>query len=158
MSLADVKNNYEGLEQSELIDLIYVRDGEIGTLIEKVTGYEKDLVEAGNAIKELRRILNLRNQKIFGSTSEKQKPTAKAIQKDYINYEEIKKEGEKLPGEVTSSTTKEKRHTAMAIPGAIVCQIICHAWTYIFILQIMKEARKWPRSSQSGWCLNMKYI
>lgn len=105
MFSADVKNNYEGFIQSALIDLLHARDREMVILKEQIASYKKDLAEAGQNMKELQRILNLRNKKIFGSTSEKQVP-ASSPSKDYIEFEQINKEVVEV-----KSTVKKDRYT-----------------------------------------------
>lgn len=109
MFSVEVKNNYEPLERSALICLLHDRDREVVILQEEIAGYKKVLAEAGQDMKELRRILNLRNKKIFGSTSEKQEP-ASTPPKDYIDYEEINKDQVvvQLRGEATETVKKER--------------------------------------------------
>lgn len=111
MFSAAVKNNYEAFERSSLIDLLHDRDREVVILKEDIAGYKKDLAEASLDMKELQRILNLRNKKIFGSASEKQGSAPSAV-KDYIDYEEINKEqAVELTGGATPATAKKKGYT-----------------------------------------------
>lgn len=109
MFSAGAKNNYEAFERSLLIDLLHDRDREMLLLKEEIDRYKKDLGEAGRDMKELQRILNLRNKKIFGSTSEKQAPTSSTL-KDYIDYEEIKKDQVVVPliRKATANPKKER--------------------------------------------------
>ncbi len=91
MFSADERSNYEALDRSSLIGLLQDRDREMLILREEIAGYKKNLAEVGQDMKNLQRILNLRNKKIFGSTSEKQAPATSTL-KDYIDYEEINKD------------------------------------------------------------------
>ncbi len=60
-------------------------------------------------MKELQRILNLRNKKIFGSTSEKKVSVSSPL-KDYIDYEEVNKDQVVAPlsGKATATLKKER--------------------------------------------------
>ncbi|MEJ7738416.1 MAG: IS66 family transposase [Chitinophagaceae bacterium] len=106
---ADAKNNYESFERLALIDLLHDRDREMLILKEEIAGYKKDLAESAQDMKELQRILNLRNKRIFGSTSEKQAPASSPL-KNYIDYEEINKDQVVVQRREATATLKKERY------------------------------------------------
>ena len=80
MAFSSVRNDYEHLDRAALVALLVQRDDTI--LVQ-----QQELMEAAGQIKNIQRILNLRNKKIFGSTSEKSARTRTA---EDIEYEEVK--------------------------------------------------------------------
>jgi len=82
---------YNSLDRLALIQLLGQRD-------QTIAGYQQDLLEAAGTIRELNRLLGLRNKKIYGSSSEKsnRRPGKDA---SYIDYEALDKEGRSQPAD-----------------------------------------------------------
>ncbi|MGH7239059.1 MAG: IS66 family transposase [Candidatus Saccharimonadales bacterium] len=80
MQTSTAKNHYEHLDRTGLLAVVMERDATIKT-------QREELVKVQEQFKEVSRILNLRNKKIFGSTSEKQDPTG--VVED-LEFEEVK--------------------------------------------------------------------
>lgn len=84
---------YDHLNREELIVQLHQRDELVMTQKGLLDDYQRELAEAAAMMKELNRLLGIRNKKIFGSTSEKGIPgkTDSEPCSDYLPYEDVPK-------------------------------------------------------------------
>jgi hypothetical protein len=87
MFLSQTQSAYKVLTKKDLIELLIERD-------HTIAAYEQDIVKLSAQLKEVSRILALRNKKIFGTSSEKSRVVMKEEPADYIAYEELSKTDE----------------------------------------------------------------
>jgi hypothetical protein len=96
------RSYYQTLDKPELIEVILQRDGA--------------MLDIQEELKRIKRILNLRNKKLFGSASEKSSTLGLGVNRsaviEDIEFEEVKPVGGNMPGK----PVREKRY-AKPHPG-----------------------------------------
>lgn len=127
---------YHSLDRPALLQLLDDRD-------QTIAGYRQDLLEAADTIRELRRVLGLRNKKIYGSSSEKSnREPVKAA--SYIDYEALDKEGR--------PTLADKQVTSDQLPIAKRTYRNSHPGRYAIPDNIRREEKHiYPEGYDPCW-------
>ena len=107
-------DSYDCLDRPVLIRLLKEKD-------RIIADSQQDLMKAVEKIGELSRILNLRNKKLFGSSSEKSNRLPAAAPTDYIEFEEVSQGDSAEPAGKESgergTTLAQKRTYSRPHPG-----------------------------------------
>lgn len=109
MPFTQLRATYQTLKKADLIEIIL----EQNRVIEE-NKQEREMIAA--QLQEMKRILGIRNKKIFGSSSEKSPFSTKELKRDYIEYEELTKPINQ-PQAVSGGVVKEKRTYHAGHPG-----------------------------------------
>jgi transposase len=107
VSLSTVQHSYDCLDRPALIQLVQEKD-------RIIADGQQDLLLAVEKIGELSRILNLRNKKLFGSSSEKSNRLLATGPSDYIEFEEVSNSGTVEPA--TKEGSKDGKPLAKKQP------------------------------------------
>lgn len=105
MSLSTVPDSYDYLDRPALIQLLQQKD-------RLIAEGQQDLLLAVEKIGELSRILNLRNKKQFGSSSEKGNRALAPASSDYIEFEEVSQ----AEGTESSANSESKEREKILVP------------------------------------------
>jgi transposase len=105
VSLSTVPDSYDYLDRPALIQLLQQKD-------RLIAEGQQDLLLAVEKIGELSRILNLRNKKQFGSSSEKGNRALAPASSDYIEFEEVSQ----AEGTESSANSESKEREKILVP------------------------------------------
>jgi len=118
---------YETLNQSALIELLLQRDSAL-------LAAQQDVLKIAEEFKRVQRILNLRNKKLFGSSSEKSSRLGLQLNNkspaiESIEFEEVTPaQGDQTATEPTGEKPASNKRYAKPHPGRYALPKSCPGW------------------------------